>query len=398
MLVLRAERVFDGEHLTSGGVAVFVEDGRIAAVERAGTPAPAEATVADHPGATILPGLVDAHVHLCGDSSPDALDKLPTYDDAALAEVIEAALRVHLAAGVTTVRDLGDRRFVVADRRDGAAGTVASRPTVVASGPPITTRRGHCWNMGGEAGDRQALRRAVKDRVDHGVDIVKVMASGGVATDETDVMRAQFELDDLRFLVELAHGAGLPVTAHAHGLPAVGQAVAARVDGIEHCTCLTPTGVVLPDDLLETLAARRIIVDPTLGVTPDMVPPPRLLELMEKLDLTMEARRGQVARMHAAGVLIATGTDGGIGTGKPHGLQVNAVADLVAGGVATVQALASATSVAARACGLDDRKGWLRAGYDADLVVVDGNPVTDVSALHRVRAVAKAGVLVDALR
>lgn len=392
MLVVRAERMFDGERLTRGGVTVTVDEGRILAVEAGRSEPPDGATVLDHPGATLLPGLVDAHVHLCGDSAPGALERLPSYTDADLGELVEASLRSHLAAGVTTVRDLGDRSFLVADARAGRDGMW---PTVVASGPPITSAKGHCWNMGGEAGDEEALRRAVRERAEHGVDVVKIMASGGVLTDGTDVLRVQFTLDALRLVVDLAHAAGLPITAHAHGLPAVEQAVAAGVDGIEHCSCLTPEGVVMPDELLATLAERRIVVDPTLGVLPGLAPPPRLLELIERLKLTVEDRYRQAGRMHAAGVVLVTGTDAGIGPAKAHGCAAQAIAELVLGGVAPEPALATATSVAAQALGLGDRKGRLRAGYDADLLLVDGDPVADLTALTHVTAVAVAGTFVE---
>ena len=224
----------------------------------------------------MLPGLVDAHVHLCGDGWPGALDRLPEYDDDGLAEVISSSLAGQLAAGVTSVRDLGDRRAAVLDWRRRAitlTGPGAAAPTIVASGPPITSHNGHCANMGGEATGPEQLRAAVRDRVERGADLVKVMASGGVMTPGSDALRCQFQLAELRVVVEEAHAAGLPVTAHAHGLPAVEQAVDAEVDGIEHCTCLTSSGIQMPDRLLERLACRGTVVCPTLGVAAGSTPP-----------------------------------------------------------------------------------------------------------------------------
>ena len=154
-LVVRAPRGFDGECVLPGGVSVLVDDGRIAAVEAADAPLPDGWPVAEFADTTILPGLIDAHVHLCGDAGPGALERLPGFDDAHLAAVIDDALRRQLAHGVTTVRDLGDRRWAVVDRRD--AGTTGL-PTIVASGPPITSVRGHCWHMGGEAAGPDQLR------------------------------------------------------------------------------------------------------------------------------------------------------------------------------------------------------------------------------------------------
>ena len=149
MLAIRAERAFDGERLVRGGVVVLLDEGRIVAVGRDATVVPADVHIAGFPDATVLPGLVDAHVHLCGDGRPGALDRLPEYDDDGLAEVIRSSLTGQLAAGVTSVRDLGDRRAAVLDWRRRAitlTGPEAAAPTIVASGPPITSRNGHCAN------------------------------------------------------------------------------------------------------------------------------------------------------------------------------------------------------------------------------------------------------------
>ena len=143
MLAIRAERAFDGERLVRGGVVVLLDEGRIVAVGRDAMAVPADVRVVDFPAATVLPGLVDAHVHLCGDGRPGALDRLPEYDDDGLTGVIRSSLTGQLAAGVTSVRDLGDRRAAVLDwrsRTSTSAGPHSAAPTIVASGPPITSR------------------------------------------------------------------------------------------------------------------------------------------------------------------------------------------------------------------------------------------------------------------
>lgn len=258
MLAIRAERAFDGEQTIRGGALVLTDGGRIVGIEPGTAPLPEGWPVIEVSGATLLPGLIDIHVHLCGDSQHGALERLPGHSHAELHQVIEQALRQQLAAGVTTVRDLGDRRWAALEWRNRAAGNGGlPYPTIVASGPPITSPGGHCWHMGGQAKGAQQLRQAVRERAERRVDVVKVMASGGNTTPGTDVMACQFTLQELRLVVEEAHRHGLPVTAHAHGLPAVEQAVTAGVDGIEHGSCLTPTGIRQPDRLLEGLAARQ---------------------------------------------------------------------------------------------------------------------------------------------
>ncbi|MFF5993062.1 amidohydrolase family protein [Prauserella flavalba] len=384
---VRARRAFDGERVLRGGALVLVEDGRIGSV-RAFGPVPDGWELVEVPGATLLPGLIDAHVHLCGDSAVGALDRIASYTEAELDAVIEKGLRAQLAAGVTTVRDLGDRRFATLRWR-GTPGL----PSIVSAGPPITTPRGHCWNMGGEVSGERQLRAAVAERVERGVDVVKLMASGGVVTEGTDIMACQFTLEELRLIVTQAHAAGLRVTAHAHGLPAVEQAIDAGVDGIEHCSCLVPDGVRMTDELLGRLAASGIVVCPTLGVVGDLEPPPRIRELLERTGLTEENRRRQVARMHQAGVRLISGGDSGIADPKPHGMLPHAIAELARGGVAAADALATATSLAAEACGLGDRKGRIREGYDADLLLATGDPLTDPAALETPPTVILAGTL-----
>jgi imidazolonepropionase-like amidohydrolase len=385
-LAIRAGRAFDGRAVIPGGALVLCADGQIAGVEPAGS-APDGWPVAEFPGGTVLPGMIDCHVHLCGDSRQGALDRLASYGDDELNEVIEAALRAHLAAGVTAVRDLGDCHGAVLDwRRRADAGFPG--PAIVASGPPITTPAGHCWYMGGEADHPDELRAAVRVRAERGADVIKVMASGGLMTAGTDVLACQYRPEQLRTVVEEAHAAGLPVTAHAHGLPAVIQAAEAGVDGIEHCSCLTEHGIDVPENLLERLAANRVVVCPTMGRNLAAgTPPPAILALQQRTGTTWEHRLALVGLLHRAGVALVSGVDAGISEGKPHGILALAVADLVDAGIPAAEAIASATSLAADACGLGDRKGWLRAGYDADLVIVDGDPLTDIGALAAVSAV-----------
>jgi imidazolonepropionase-like amidohydrolase len=394
MIGVRAGRAFDGERVVPGGALVLFDEGRIVGVQPGAAPAPEGCEVLEAPGGTVLPGLVDTHVHLCADGTDGSLERIEEPGEDAMAAVIGQSLRRHLAAGVTTVRDLGDRRFAVLDWRSSAHSR-SVYPAVVAAGPPITSVGGHCANMGGETAGEDQLRAAVLERAERGADVVKVMVSGGFMTAGTQVMLCQFTLREMRAVVSQAHDAGLPVTAHAHGLPAVHMAMAARADGIEHCSFLTDKGVSQSAEDLARLAEAGTAVCPTLGMAGILVPTPNAAAVLAKLGLTIEQRtemrKHQAGQMHAAGVRIVSGSDGGIAAAKPHGLLPISAAFLVEGGVSTVAALASATSLAAAACGLGTRKGRLRAGYDADLLVVDGDPVSDIGALARPAAVFARG-------
>ncbi|GAA2725194.1 amidohydrolase family protein [Cellulomonas aerilata] len=386
MHAYRADAAYDGERRLPGGALVLVEDGRIVGVEPAAAAVPDGCPVTSLPGTTLLPGLVDAHAHLCGDSGPRALDQLPELSDDQLDATIRTAGAHQLAAGVTAVRDLGDARWAVVDRHREGSG-----PTVVASGPPLTSVQGHCWFMGGEVSGVDAVRRAVRERYERGADVVKVMASGGAMTTTTDVLACQFTSEELRAACDEAHRWGLPVTAHAHALAAVEQVVDAGVDGIEHCSCFTAAGFRTPPQLAERIAAAGIAVCPTLGRNLDAPPPPQVLAVMARTGMTWEARLAQVAELHRAGVTLVSGGDSGISPGKPHGVMPVAVSDLVQCGVPPSAALASATSAAADACGLGHRTGRLRAGLDADLLLVTGDPMLDVDALRAVALVVSRG-------
>jgi imidazolonepropionase-like amidohydrolase len=393
----RADMAFDGEKTLAGGALVLVDGGVITAVEPGAAPAPDGYDVIHLPGTTVLPGLIDAHSHLCGNNEFDALDRLPGLSVDELDTAIRAALATHLASGVTSVRDLGDSRWAVVDRhRQRAEG-----PTVVASGPPITSVGGHCAVMGGEASGVDELRRAVRERAQHGADLVKIMTSGGVMTPHTDVRACQFTLEEVRVVVDEAHRLGLPVTAHAHALAAVEQCVAAGVDGIEHGSCIGARGIYTPPELAAVIAAAGIQVCPTLGLDFSRwqgQPPAPMTAMMERLGFTMEQIRRQVGDLYRRGVTLISGADSGINPVKAHGILPLAIIELVACGVPPTAALASATSRAARACGIGARTGQLRVGLDADLLIVDGDPTVDITAIRDIRTVVSRGRVVNGAR
>ncbi|MGL5810523.1 MAG: amidohydrolase family protein [Nocardioides sp.] len=383
---IRARHAFDGVRFLPDGALVHIDGGRIAAVEPGDAAAPDGLAVVERPGATVLPGLIDTHVHLVAGGEPDALVLDEARSASGREEVIVRSLRQHLLAGVTTVRDLGDHGFAVVDRTPRP-----DEPRVVGSGPPITTPGGHCAAWGGGARAPRALRAAVAARADHGAQIVKLVVSGGAMTRGSDLLSLQYDLADVRTVVAAARRRRLSVAAHAHSLDSVEVCLEAGVDQIEHGTCLTPTGIHTPDAVMERLAARQVIVCPTFGRLPGLPPSPQAVEVMRRTGMSLEARFAQVGRLHAAGVRLTAGSDAGIHPAKPHGVVAHAVLELVTSGLAPGAALAAATSVAAEACGLDGTAGRLRAGLSADVLVVDGDLAVDPSALLRTRDVVLRG-------
>ena len=381
-VVVKAARLIDGRGgppLAPAMVRVVGE--RIEEVA-ASLAVPAGATLIDLGDATLLPGLIDTHVHLAFDSSVDPVQTLAARtDEQALAASRQAAL-VALRGGVTTVRDLGDRNYVSLGLRDAL-----DLPTILSAGPPITTPGGHCHFLGGATeATEEGVRVAVREHVERGVDVIKIMASGGTMTPGTRQEVAQFPAGVLRAAVREAHRHGLAITAHAHGKQAIRDAVDAGVDGMEHVSFWSAEGVEEPGDLIELIVERGITVGATVGLrpVPGAAPPPAVLS---RLPLIIRNTR----RLVQAGARIVAGTDAGIGLGKPHDVCRFAMPQLRDLGMDAAQALRTVTSVAADVCGLADRKGRVSAGFDADLLAVDGDPLTDPEAIHRIRAVYRNG-------
>ncbi|MBT2368861.1 amidohydrolase family protein [Streptomyces sp. ISL-10] len=253
----------DGAVLVRGGV--ITDAGPRREVE---SRAPAGAARHDHPDGTLLPGLVDAHVHLALDAGPDPVTALCEADDASVAKgIAERALGL-LDAGVTTVRDLGDRNGLVTAFRDAVAAGRLRGPRVLAAGTPLTGPGGHFWFLGGEVSGEDAIRELVRRNVERGVDLVKVMATGGGITKAgPPIWAPQFTARSCGSSWRRRPAAGLPVAAHAHGTEGIIAAVAAGVSTIEHCTWIDRDGFRLVDDVAGEIAARGIRVCP--AASPD---------------------------------------------------------------------------------------------------------------------------------
>ena len=393
VVAVRAARLFDG--VTARVVerpTVLVKAGQIVAVEQSGVEPLADAEIVDLGDVTLLPGLIDTHVHLGFDASHDPVARMRADDDATLARQMRQAARQSLAAGITTVRDLGDRGYLAVALRETSWASDELGPEILASGPPLTVTGGHCHFMGGEADGEAQIREGVRERARRGVDVIKIMASGGVLTPGVGPLRSQYSPRELSAAVEEAHECGLRVLAHAHAADVVARAVEAGVDGIEHGGFWVDGGIRADQAVIDRIAEQGIVVCPTLGImpAPDLPPPP------PEVAAWLEAIGEVVARMHEAGARVVAGTDAGIAPRKPHGVLPYAVREFATLGMSNADALASATSVAADACGVAGRKGRLSPGKDADMLAVGGNPLTDLRALHDVRAVFRAGVLVGA--
>ena len=396
MFALRAPSAFDGTRFLPGGATVLVDGEKIAGVEAYDFTVPEGCAVTSYDG-SLLPGLVDAHVHLVADASPGSLERTEHMSPEEIDAQIERSLAAQAAKGVTTVRDLGDRDYRTLAFRDRRT---PGQPRILAAGPPITSVGGHCHFLGGEAEGPDGLRAAVAEHHARGVDVIKVMASGGFLTVGTDMFGRQYEATDLAVVVEAAHAVGLQVMAHAHSIAGIEAAIDARVDCIEHFSGIAEGGAPMPDDLLARVAAAGIAVDPTMGFDQSLIPhmpppPPQVVEVMARTGIDMAAMMIRLfetaARLRAHGIRVVPGVDSGAMPLKAHGNEWIAVADLVTAGWPIEEALAAGTSGAADACGVGDVTGRLAVGYDADLLVVRGDVASDAQALGQTEAVVVRG-------
>lgn len=390
--VLLPEWLIDGTGAaTAVGQAVVVEGERIIAVSPAATlPDDPDATVVRLNGMTLLPGLINNHVHLVlpGDGTP-FVPWVDLQSDAALALVAAGNLATSLASGVTTVRDCGGRGTTVFDVRAAqAAGTIPGA-RVIACGWPLTITGGHTRQFGGEVDGTEGVRVMVRRVIALGADYVKVMASGG-GTPGSLPLRPSFAATELRVLVDEAHALGTRVSAHCIATESVLRAVEAGVDMIEHASFADLDGAYrLDPQVVDALARSGIPVTPTLQVARDMVDAlpdgPERSSWRER----REAHCGIVRALRARGVPLLAGSDAGW-RATAFGAFHKELEELTACGLSAVEAVRATTGAVAVALGIDDR-GTIAPGMLADLVAVRGDLAADIRRVREVAAVWQGG-------
>ena len=400
--VLKARHLFDGVsgRLTEPGI-VVVAGQRIVAVGP-GAAIPADARVIDLGDATLLPGFIDAHVHVTEEASGDSYRDF--YEDmlrlpAEQAYYAEKYARATLAAGFTTVRVVGASDWVDIALRNAINAGLVQGPRIIAAGHAIGSPGGHCDQppfppdrvkplgpVEGVCSGPESCREAVRDQMKWGADVIKICASGGVFSEADPLKVPQLTPAELEAIVAEAHRWGRKVAAHSHGDEAARLAVEAGVDSIEHGTFLTA-------DTLRLMKQRGTYLVPTRmaawwsGQHADNYPPP----IAKKAKAAATAGAEMMKAALKVGVPIAFGTDSAV---SPHGLNAKEFSLLVADGMAPATALMAATHEAARLLGVEAETGSVEAGKAADLVAVAGNALENIAATeHPVFVMARGAVV-----
>jgi imidazolonepropionase-like amidohydrolase len=400
--LLKADRLIDGsgaEPLT--GAIVAVENGRITGIYRGEVPdsAAAGAKIMDFPGGTIMPGMIDTHVHLNLPGDGTVLEDAVREPEGVLVATSAFTAARALAGGVTTVRDLGAMRGTVFNLKRALALGHGTGARIVACGQPITITGGHTWYFGGEADGVDGLRQKVRGMVKQGADFIKVMGSGG-GTVNTLSWRPSYRREEIAALADEAHALDRKIAIHCLCADSIEYAVDAGVDQIEHAGFLIDSKGNQQFDprVAEKLAKSGIPVTGTLAVAGAAVKAMLAKEnrtaaedaFLGRWQAMLEDNVEQFRKLRDAGVSLVAGTDAGWRFTPFDGLPME-MELMVRGGMSTLEAITAGTGFAARVIGIDDKVGTLQAGLEADIIVVSGNPVEDLDRLRHLQLVMQAG-------
>jgi imidazolonepropionase-like amidohydrolase len=348
----------------------------------------------DFPGCTILPGLIDTHVHLvmsAQDTNEAIIDQVLRESDQQLLERALANAAAALRTGITTVRDCGGKGRIVQEVRDRIRKGDAPGPDVLSCGGPITTSRGHCWWLGLIADTHEEVRHAAERMLAEDADFLKVMATGGNMTASSDPMKAQYDPEALKTIADIGRRSNKHSAAHVLSRVALPGVVAAKYRTIEHCDWrVEEFRYEFDADLAQRIVDQEQYVGLTMSGLPRRAFLPQIRDLkigpVQRLDMRFECER----RMIDFGVRYTIHSDAGVRLAPIDRFDLGLRAAQIELKLTPHEILIAVTATAAEAIGLPDR-GMLTPGKRADLIVIEGDPLTDLSCIGKVKAVMKAG-------
>ncbi len=389
-LLIRGAHLIDGTGADpQPDCSLLIEAGRIVEVRPGGgLRATADTRSVDVQGRAVIPGLFNCHVHLHLDAGPQPLAALAAEPPGLSALRAAHRAQAMLRRGITTVRDCGAKDWQVIHLRDAVASGAVQGPRIQACGRALCAAGGHAAVLSEPVADEVEMARAARRQLEAGADFLKVMATGGFGKDGEQLDRCEFEVEPIRLAAEIAHRAGRKLAVHAYGNLGIRNAIAAGADSIEHAT-------FVDDETLDLLRRRGIFIVPTLTNTYRVATEgeaggiaPYIVKTASRVFPTMITNAG---RAYRAGVKMALGTDAGSWL-NPHTDVATEIRLRVEAGATPLAALTMATFLSAHCLGLEAIVGSLAPGKLADVVVLDGDPLTDLTAFERVHAVYQSGV------
>ena len=384
--------VGNGEYLEE--VTVIIEGKSIRKIVKGAARLPRYARKIDARGCTIVPGLIDCHTHICLDGSNDPFGN--SQRDALALRVLQAAenARKTLMAGVTTIRDMGGVDCIDLEIRNAIKSRLIAGPRILASNRLICMTGGHGWIIGREVDGADEMRKAVREQVKKGADVIKFIATGGVLTPGSDPGAPQLTREELQAGIEEAHKAGRRTAAHAKGTQGILNALRSGIDSIEH-------GTILNEEAISLMLERRIPINFTLsamyGIEFRGEQGGMSKSLVEKALATKPLRQKSIDMVKEAKVRVTMGTDAGTPF-NVHGENARELELLTGVGFSPEEALMAATGFAAESLGLADKIGTIEAGKLADLLVVQGYPLEEIGLMGKkeaIRAIMKEGAIVS---
>ena len=362
---------------------VLIDDTHIVSVETGGKNIPSDARIVSLRGRTLMPGFIDCHVHVCLDASPDPITASMSEPSTVTALKAARFARKTLEAGVTTIRDMGGIDGIDLGLREAVRSGLIPGPRMLVSGRLICMTGGHGWQMGIEANGPAEVRKAAREQIKAGVDIIKLMATGGVMTPGVEPGSEQLTEEEMRAGIEEAHKAGRKTATHAMGTRGVLNALRAGIDSIEH-------GVYLNEETVSFMVENRIPCIPTLSALFNIEANGLQAGIPKfAVDKTIAVKPHHLASIQMAkeaGVPVAMGTDAGTPFNL-HGENLDELKRLAAEGFSPMEAIRCGTQTAAKTLGLDAHIGAIETGKIADLVVVEGNPLDHIELLCQKEAI-----------